>query len=302
MEAGWLVNWLGVRTRASFASEMEGAAERTRVTTELPPPSDTSFEWLDLLEAVCAADGSFTMVELGAGFGRWLVNGAVALDQVLPGTPFHLVGVEAEPTHFGWLQEHLRDNGIDPAAHTLVHAAVAGKPGRVRFQLGDAAGWYGQAIERDDPAAKLAGPVSRLIRWGRNTAANRIGRGPRKVRRVRATTVEALLRPLELVDLIHVDVQAAEADALEPAAEVLARKVKRVHVGTHDADNERRLRILFERLGWESRADYEHGRVNETPWGPIEFEDGVQSWVNPALAYPSAAAVSSLTGPFPSAT
>src|SRR5436190_9555453 len=36
------------------------------------------FEWTDLLEAVLDADKSFTMVELGAGFGRWSARGALA--------------------------------------------------------------------------------------------------------------------------------------------------------------------------------------------------------------------------------
>ena len=168
------------------------------------------------------------MVELGAGWGRWIVNAAVALRQIDPERPFLLVGVEAEPTHFEWLRRHLLDNGIDPDRHTLVRAAVAPTEGRVKFQRGDAAGWYGQSIERDDPAAKLSGPVSRLIRWTRNGVANRlaVGSDARKVRRSRAVTLTSLLEPLELVDLLDADVQGAEAELLEPAADQLVAKVR----------------------------------------------------------------------------
>ncbi len=135
-----------------------------------------------MLDSVCESEGSFTMVELGAGWGRWIVNAAVALRQIDPERPFLLVGVEAEPTHFEWLRRHLLDNGIDPDRHTLVRAAVAPTEGRVKFQRGDAAGWYGQSIERDDPAAKLSGPVSRLIRWTRNGVANRLAVGSERAR------------------------------------------------------------------------------------------------------------------------
>ena len=58
------------------------------------------------------------------------------------------------------------------------------------------------------------------------------------------------------VDLVDVDIQGAEADALKPAANALTGKVKRMYVATHDRDNEERLRALFGRLGWTSVYDY----------------------------------------------
>lgn len=285
MEPGWDVNWLGVRTRTEVQSVMRGYETPTFVRTEPPPASEDSFEWIDVLESVCESEGPFTMVELGAGWGRWLVNAVAALRQLDPERSFLLVGVEAEPTHFEWLRRHLLDNDIDPKGQILVKAAVSARSGRVRFQRGDAAGWYGQSVERDDPAAKLAGPVSRLVRWTRNSVANRAALGPdaRRVRRARAVTLAALLEPLELVDLVDADVQGVEADVLEPAAGQLAAKVRRVHVGTHGPENERRVRALFEQLGWECRFDFAGQASHDTPLGPVAFEDGVQSWVNPAL-------------------
>ena len=199
--------------------------------------------------------------------------------------PCRLIAVEAEPTHFGWLERHFEDNGLDPSDHSLVKAAVAARDGRVRFQRGDPAGWYGQSIEPDDPESKLAGPVSRLIRWTRNSAANRLalGREARRVRRTRAVSLTTLLEPLGIVDLVDADIQGVEADVFEGSAEALQRQVRRVHIGTHSRDNEARLRALFERLGWKCRFDYPGGIENETPWGALVFEDGVQSWINPAL-------------------
>lgn len=285
VEPGWDVNWLGVRTRTSVESTMGGYDVPTVVRTERPGPSEDLFEWVDVLESVCESGERFTMLELGAGWGRWLVNAAVALRQLDPARPFLLVGVEAEPTHFRWLEQHLLDNGIDPTEHTLVRAAVAPKGGRVRFQRGDSASWYGQAVERDDPAARLAGPVSRFIRWSRNSLANRLAVGPdaRKVRRARAVSLSTLLRPIDLVDLVDIDIQGLEAEVLEPALQELAHKVRRVHVGTHGRENEGRVRALFERLGWECRFDYTGQSRHDTPVGPVEFEDGAQSWINPVL-------------------
>lgn len=287
VEPGWTVNWLGVRTRCEFQG-LAPAGSPLALKTKRPTPSEDFFEWLDVLEAVAAATGSFTMVELGAGWGRWLANAAVAARRVDPELRTQLVGVEAEPTHFVWLRQHLLDNGIDPGEHRLVAAAVAARDGRVRFQQGDPAAWYGQGIERDDPAAKESGPASRLIRWSRNSAGNvrARARGHRAVRRVRAVSLTTLLRPLELVDLVDADLQGAEADVFEAARDVLQARVRRVHVGTHGPEIEERLRRLFRGLGWECRFDYPGGGEVDTPWGPVLFEDGAQSWVNPALRAP----------------
>lgn len=290
VQPGWLVNWVGARTRTSFQADTRGYEAPTFERTAYPPVSDEYFEWIDVLESVLEARGGFTMVELGAGYGRWLVNAAVALGQVAPERRVLLVGVEGEPTHYRWLRRHLRDNGLDPREHRLIRAAVSARDGWVRFQRGDASGWYGQAITRSDPSARLAGPVSRLIRWTRNTAANRLafGSSARKVRWTRSVSLSTVLEPLDRVDLVHVDVQGAEAEVLEAGREHLAVKVRRVHVGTHDRENELRLRGLFGELGWECRFDYPGLSQSMTPWGPVAFQDGVQSWLNPALSSASA--------------
>lgn len=284
VEPGWTVNWLGVRTRLVFQEGVHGLDVPSHVATEPPAPSEDMFEWIDVVEAVAESGATFAMIELGAGWGRWLVNAAAVSRVSNPTRRLVLVGVEAEPTHFRWQAQHFVDNGIDPADHVLLRAAVAATDGTVRFQHGDPAAWYGQAIERDDPAAKQAGPVSRLIRWSRNTTANALARGSgaRRTRRVRAVSLTTLLADFGAVDLVDADVQGVEADVFEAAADALDAKVRRVHIGTHGVENEERLRILFGRLGWECRFDYPGGGERQTPWGPVLFEDGAQSWVNPA--------------------
>jgi hypothetical protein len=41
--------------------------------------------------------------------------------------------VEAEPTHFQWMLQHFRDNGLDPADHDLIEAAVSERSGAPGF-------------------------------------------------------------------------------------------------------------------------------------------------------------------------
>ena len=112
----------------------------------------------------------------------------------------------------------------------------------------------------------------------------RTRRQGRAIVEVRTVTLPSILDDLERVDLVDLDVQGVEAEVLESAENQLAQKVKRVHIGTHSAENERRLRELFARLGWDRLNDYGCGSRVDTAWGTIDFQDGVQTWVNPQLA------------------
>src|SRR6185369_4635117 len=88
----YFYDFLGIRTRTSFFDTSNGV-EPQAITLLYPPPVDEEyFEWCDVLEAVIASDKTFTMIELGAGYGRWLVRGAIALRQI-KNIPCQLVGV-----------------------------------------------------------------------------------------------------------------------------------------------------------------------------------------------------------------
>src|SRR5262245_34029562 len=102
---GFQINWIGARSRTHYVA----AHEESRGTPGYPAPSEDTYEWSSILEAVEAARGRFVMIELGAGYGRWLVNAALAARQ--RDLEVELVGVEAEPTRIRWLREHLADNG-----------------------------------------------------------------------------------------------------------------------------------------------------------------------------------------------
>lgn len=252
-------NFLGVVTRTEF---FVGHPSFDRAAgSGLPPLGEAFLQWLSLLESVVAADGRFTMLELGAGWGKGIVNGAVAAR--LRGLEARVIGVEAEPAHACFTRTHLADNGIGPDVATVVEAAVAARAGRVCFHAGDATAWYGQAIAAGDTAVS--------------------GRTGTTVVDVPAVTLSSLLDGVGRVDLIDLDVQGVEADVLEEAEPRLAAQVRRVHVGTHGPRQEERLRALFGRLGWECLHDYACGSRNSTPYGEIAFNDGVQAWRNPAL-------------------
>jgi hypothetical protein len=94
--AGFAVDFLGTTYKTEYFTMWE---QQERYEAPQHPAFDEEyFEWIDLLEAVAWARDRFTMLELGAGFGRWTARAAAAAKQ--PGIPYFLVAVEGEPTHF----------------------------------------------------------------------------------------------------------------------------------------------------------------------------------------------------------
>jgi FkbM family methyltransferase len=263
-EPEFVFNFLGIATRRSFVEGlMKNAGRKVVIPTKgtiLPYPvfGEGYFEWIDVLESAIATDQQFVMIELGAGYGRWLVIAAIAVRKYHGDLPMKLIGVEAEPTHMQWMKDHFRDNGLDPEQHMLIEAAVDEKEGAVCFWIGDADAWYGQAI------AHGMQPSER-VQW------------------VKAITLNQVMDGLDHVDLIDLDVQGAELVVLRSAIDELDKKVKRVHIGTHSRDIEYGLRELFRQHNWYKANDYCLGSREITPWGEIEFEDGVQTWINPRL-------------------
>jgi FkbM family methyltransferase len=250
-------NWIGVTTRRQFFT-----ADLNFVSSTPPAPVDSEyFEWIDLLESVVDAGDEYTFIELGAGYGRWVVNAAAAV-RAFGRSCYRLVAVEAEPTHVQWLAQHCADNGVESRSRfgtlRIVDAAVTADGGSVEFAVGNPAGWYGQAVADGT--------------WS-----------PERTERVRGVRLSMLLNDLTAVDLIHADIQGAELAAVAEAADVLDSTTRRLHIGTHGPDVEAGLREVLSGHGWRCLRDYAAFSRAETPWGEMRFQDGIQTWSNPRL-------------------
>ena len=279
-ESGFETDFLGIRTRCEYSAGAIITAMPVQTTVD---PHEDYFEWIDLLESILAAKGQYTMLELGAGYGRWAVRAAAAVRQ-LRGLPFHLVAVEGEPRHYRWLQQHMSDNHIHPPACTLIRGVVSDHHDDVLFYVGSPSGesdepasWYGQCIIHGYEAVEesLTGQYE-----GQDVVKLKSGW---KAVKTPCYLLADILPEKDRIDLIDMDVQGEELKVISAAIDALDRKVVRLHIGTHSHDIEAGLRELLSRHGWECKADYPCAQTNETPWGPVQFVDGVQSWINPGL-------------------
>jgi hypothetical protein len=81
------------------------------------------------------------------------------------------------------------------------------------------------------------------------------------------------------------DIQNTEADVVEAAADAINAQVELVHISTHSATVEDRLRSAFSALGWVKIFDFECQGQRHTPYGEMGFVDGVQTWINPTAMH-----------------
>ena len=104
---GCQIDFIGAITRCEFVEISRPFPSEVQLA--YPSVDEEYFEWIDILESVSLARDRYTMLELGAGYGRWAVRAATALRR-RGIQQCHLVAVEPEPLHFRWLQQHLCDN------------------------------------------------------------------------------------------------------------------------------------------------------------------------------------------------
>jgi hypothetical protein len=271
------LDYLGAKTRADYG-EWNAPWAMDHYRSPPPPIDEEYFEWIDVLQAVLDAGDIFTMLELGAGYGRWSVRGALAARQL--GKQVRLGVAEAEPKHQAWLSQHMRDNGVPPQDYRMFSQAVGGTVSEVAFTIGAPPSdndllWFGQAImpldfKQNPPVGEYYGmPVYDRSGW--------------RAILVPQIPLSEVLKPYDFIDLADFDLQGAEGEAIAEAVDLLTRKVRRLHIGTHSEAIEQQLRDLLPRHGWILLRDYSLHKTHDTPFGRCDFVDGVQSWINPAL-------------------
>ena len=114
----YLTNFLGVLIDPKFfPSILEG---RAGAVEPIPIPanwhSDIA-EWGAALRAVELAERTFTMVELGCGWGCWMNNTGVAARRA--GLEVRLIGVEGDEHHIEFSREATATNGFDKSRITF---------------------------------------------------------------------------------------------------------------------------------------------------------------------------------------
>lgn len=268
-EPGYLTDFLGSRIRIS--SLWKEARTLDGQLLGLPIPGDfhaEAVEWIGLLKAVRSATGKYVAMELGAGFGPWVVAGGLAA-RGRGINNIHLYAVEGDPEHFKSLQHHFVDNGFQPNEHTLIEAAVGTAAGVAQWPVLDGA--------------------SAAEEWGLRPMYSNVdynGRQFDKTRPVSVLPMHNLVVREPCWDLIHIDVQGEEVDICQSCIEELNTRVRWIIVGTHS----RKIDGLFLDMMWSAGWFLEHEKPakftfqpNATSLEALTTMDGTQVWRNPRL-------------------
>jgi hypothetical protein len=96
-------------------------------------------------------------------------------------------------------------------------------------------------------------------------------------------TLKDVLGPFDVVDYVESDIQQSEILVFPPFIDLLKRKVRRIHIGTHGATVHHTLHKLFEKTGWQIIFSYEPNATHSSALGSFETNDGVLTVRNPEL-------------------
>ncbi len=269
------------------------------VQTRAPTVTDGEgwFEAVNWVEAARAARGRFVMITLGACYGAQAVGCYRAL-QLLNPMPSKFVAVEGDPENVEWMKRHMRDNDMDPDEQWLVRAAISDTNKPVLFPVG----WPGLGIQNcfatNDEAARNAyadeiianGQAAQAVEnilLNNNTGLTKNllpGQNlPGEIKIVSAVTLNDILGPFDIVDYLEADIQQSEIVAFPPFMDILKRKVRRIHLGTHGVEVHRGLFQLFVHEGWDVLFNYVPNKSYKTSMGSFSTNDGVLTVRNPTL-------------------
>ncbi len=258
----YLTNFLGVLIDPKFFPQiLQGKAGEVE---PIPIPanwhSDIA-EWGGALRAVDLSGDTFTVMELGCGWGCWLNNTRVAARR--SSRQPYLIGIEGDRGHIGFAREAYVANGFSDSQVTLYHGIAAAKDGVALFPRQKTPGiqWGLAPILSPGPvkraAAKLSGMYEELP----------------------MISLAAASKDRDRIDLLHIDIQGGEADLIRDCVPLLNEKVAYMVVGTHSREIEGRIFATLRIVGWA--LEIERPAILSLANGiPQVTVDGVQGWRN----------------------
>lgn len=297
------VDFLGTMTDARFGTDTRrhpGVMGGGKVKATSPTLADGEdwFEAVSWLEAARAARQEFTMITLGAAYGAQAVGACMALKALNP-MPYRLVAVDADPGNIAWVREHFANNGIDAGKQWLIEAAVSDTNDPVYFPVGAPTSGAQNCVatnEKEARAVYFDGFVSNgqavealkaLLLENRTGIRKKLGDREdqiAEIKMVSALTLADILGPLREVDLLESDIQQSEIIVFPPFMDLLDRRVRRVHIGTHGQDVHDELARMFKKAGWSIQFDFAPNGEYESSLGKFSTNDGILAATNPALS------------------
>ena len=273
MDEGHESLFLGVftscKSQGPWASTSCGNPSKNIIHSKYPQLGDHTFEWQDMISSILTSNKRFNMIELGAGWAKWIVDGT-ALAKKEGIQKIVAIGVEAQPIHCQWGQDHIATNKMEKEDF-MICAAVGEKDGKVQFPVDDTGGQYGNGIQ--------------MLLDGKNA---------KKIIEIDEISLCSVIQDSrfqgELIDFLSLDVQSYEHAILKPTPKTLEclKRVRLIHISLHrveENDARQFVETFVGLMGWKLVRYFplETPSVS-TQYGPVSFHDGVITFVNTHLS------------------
>ena len=283
------INFLGVHIPLSVdALRYEGEYWSGRTSDHWPgdpfvpsPLHEDYFEYVDLLYSICNSKNHFQMAEIGAGYGRWILNASEAIKRYIPKkiSSSFFVGFEADPERIAFFHNMMKVNKIENSCYELVEKIVVSEDTKKKnhtlpyiINKYSAAKFGGMTV--DDSRDNLSGRKSISMEdWV-------------QIKDLPTATLIDTCSKYGIFDFMNFDIQNSEIDVIPGSIDYLNRYVKLVHIGTHSVLADEIVQKTFADAGWHSRWSFNwRSKINTAFGKSISFRDGVFSFENPFIQH-----------------
>jgi len=257
-----LTNYLGVKIDPAFFPEL--LKDRAGTVEPMPSPNNWHADIAEFgaaLRAVDLSKDTFTVAELGCGWGCWINITGVAARRA--GKKVFLIGIEGDPAYIEFARQSLPDNGFKESEFELYHGIAAGYSGVALFpQQPPGGGEWG--------LQPILNPTEEQVEKAKEDGSSTI---------LPAVDLASIVETHGDLDLLHIDIQGGETAFLESCIDLCNRRVHYVLVGTHSRLIEGKLEELMYANGWVLEVD--RPEISSLDDGvQILRVDGVQGWRN----------------------
>ena len=260
-----IVNYLGVVIDPAFLPQLLAGREGELEGVPIPANWHADLaEFAAALRAVDLAKDRFRMVELGCGWGCWLMNTGVAARS--RGLTVDLIGAEADEGHVKFAVQACRENGFSDEEARVLRRIVGPKKGTALFPKQNKAGeqWGLEAI------------------FNATVEQTRLADQGHDYDQIPIITFDDLCHDEQVIDLVHMDIQGAEADFIDECISSMNERVAYIVIGTHSRQIEGRIHVAMIENGWILEIE-RAALLNLKPDRPQTTIDGIQGWRNPRL-------------------
>ena len=228
-------------------------------------------EWGAVLRSVDLARArgtTYTIMELGAGWGCWILNAGAAAKQ--KGLSIHTIAIEADLSMIELMTYVQNINGRTQAEFTVFRGAASAEDGLAVWPLESAKHAGGGAISYglEGRYGLSESEFTKLINSGQFEALPMV-------------SLRKAAGGERRIDLLHIDVQGAEVNVITAASmPFLKQNVAYIFVGGHSRLAEGIMHQRLAEAGWILEVDR---AAIFAPGTTTILVDGAQGWRNPHL-------------------